>query len=68
MRKPSKNCDNFVLAFIPRDIMDQAHQTLYSLSLELDCGGNFNDSATTFRLAQAQRGISADNILIDTLQ
>ena len=60
-------CNDFEEAFIPKDLQDQACQTIYSLTMD-QFQGNFNQYATVFRLAQAHSGIKADNILVDTLQ
>ena len=62
-----KLCDAFEETFIPKDIKDQAHQTVYSLSMD-QFNGDFNQYATTFRLAQACSGVDLNSILVDALQ
>ena len=62
-----KLCKAFEETFIPKDIKDQACQTIYSLSMD-QFNGNFDQYSTTFKLAQAHSRINIDSILVDTLQ
>ena len=62
-----KLCNYFEEAFILKTLQDQAHQTIYSLSMD-QFQGDFDQYTTAFRLAQACSGIKADNILVATLQ
>ena len=62
-----KLCEAFEEAFIPKDITDQACQTIYSLSMD-QFNSDFNQYTTTFRLAQAHCGVDIDSILVDALQ
>ena len=62
-----KLCDTFEETFIPKDIKDQACQTVYSLSMN-QFNGDFDQYATTFRLAQAHYRVNLDSILVDALQ
>ena len=61
-----KLCEAFEDSFIPKYLKDQAHQTIYSLSMD-QFWGDFDQYATAFRLAQACSGIDADNILVNAL-
>ena len=47
--------------FIPKDIKDWAHQTVYSLNMD-QFNGDFDQYATAFRLAQAHSGIDLDSV------
>ena len=58
----------FLEAFISKDLEYYAQQLVYSLSTEKHCQGNLDLYSTEFRLTQAQSGIMANNILVDTLQ
>ena len=60
-------CDAFEETFIPKDIKDQAHQTIYSLSMD-QFNSDFDQYATAFRLAQAHSGVDLNSILVDALQ
>ena len=62
-----KLCVAFEETFILKDVKDKAHQTVYSLSMD-QFNDDFNQYATTFRLAQACSRINIDSILVDTLQ
>ena len=62
-----KVCNGFEEAFIPKDLKDQAHQMVYSLSMD-QFNGDFNKYSTAFKLAQACCGVNDDSILVDTLQ
>ena len=62
-----KLCKAFEETFIPKDLTDQAHQTVYSLSMD-QFNGDFDKYATAFRLAQVHSGIEVDSILVDSLQ
>ena len=62
-----KLCSTFEEACIPKDLRDQACQTIYSLTMR-QFDGDFDQYATAFRLAQACSGINTDNILVDALQ
>ena len=62
-----KLCEAFKETCIPKDIKDRAHQTIYSLSMD-QFDSDFDQYATTFRLAQACSGVNIDSILVDTLQ
>ena len=57
----------FKETFIPRDIQDQAHQDLYSLSMK-QLNGDFDKYSVAFKLAQAHSEIYDDHLLIDALQ
>ena len=59
--------EDFHQTFIPKGLEDRAHQEVYSLSME-QFKGDFNQYASTFRLAQVYSGIYLDSILVDTLQ
>ena len=66
--KTFKNlCKAFEEAFIPKDIKDWAHQTIYSLSMD-QFNRDFDEYSTTFKLAQVCSRVDDDSILIDTLQ
>ena len=54
-------------AFIPKDIKDQACQTVYSLSMN-QFNRDFDKYSTTFKLAQARSRVADDSILVDALQ
>ena len=60
-------CKAFEEAFVLKDIKDQAHQTVYSLSMD-QFNGNFNEYSTAFKLAQACSRVDDDTILMDALQ
>ena len=62
-----KPCEAFEETFIPKDIKDRAHQTVYSLSMD-QFNGDFDQYATAFRLAQARSRIDLNSILMDALQ
>ena len=62
-----KLCKAFEEAFIPKDIKDQAHQTIYSLNMD-QFNRDFNEYSTAFKLAQAHSGVDDDSILMDALQ
>ena len=62
-----KLCDAFEETFILKNIKDWACQTVYSLNMD-QFNGDFDQYATTFRLAQACSGIDLDSISVDTLQ
>ena len=62
-----KLCRAFKEAFIPKDLKDQARQTVYSLSMD-KFNGDFNEYSTAFKLAQARCGVNDDSILVDALQ
>ena len=62
-----KLCTAFEEAFILKDVKDRARQTVYSLSMD-QFNRDFDQYATTFRLAQACSGIDLDSILVDALQ
>ena len=61
----NKLCKAFVETFILKDIKDQAHQTIYSLSMD-QFNGNFDQYSTPFKLAQAHSGIDIDSICYGT--
>ena len=62
-----KLCKVFKEAFIPKDIKDQAHQTIYSLSMD-QFNSDFDQYATAFRLAQGCCRVDTNSILVDALQ
>ena len=62
-----KVCKAFEEAFVPKDLKDQACQTVYSLSMD-QFNGDFDEYSTAFKLAQARCGVDDDSILVDTLQ
>ena len=62
-----KLCDAFEETLIPKDVKDQACQTVYSLTMD-QFNGDFNQYATAFRLAQAHSGVNLNSILVDALQ
>ena len=62
-----KLCDAFEETFILKDIKDWAYQTVYSLNMD-QFNSDFDQYATTFRLAQAYSRIDLDSISVDTLQ
>ena len=62
-----KLCKAFEEAFVPKDLKDRAHQTVYSLSMD-QFNGDFDEYSTTFKLAQARCRVDDDSILVDTLQ
>ena len=57
----------FEEAFVLKDIKDQAHQTVYSLSMD-QFNGDFDEYSTAFKLAQAHSGVNDNSILVDALQ
>ena len=59
-----KLCKAFEEAFVPKDLKDQARQTLYSLSMD-QFNGDFDKYSTAFKLAQAHCGVNDDSILVD---
>ena len=59
--------EDFHWTFVPKDLEDQAHQEVYSLSME-QFKGDFDQYTSAFRLAQACSRIDLDSILVDTLQ
>ena len=68
IEKTLEKLDNkFEEVFIPKDLQDQAQQTIYSLTMD-QVRGDFDQFATAFHLAQACSGIKANNILVDALQ
>ena len=62
-----KLCKAFEEAFVPKDLKDQACQTVYSLSMD-QFNRDFDEYSTAFKLAQARCGVDDDSILVDTLQ
>ena len=62
-----KICKAFEEAFVPKDVKDQACQTVYSLSMD-QFNGDFDEYSTAFKLAQACCGVDDNSILVDTLQ
>ena len=58
-----KVCNAFKEAFVPKDIKDWAHQTVYSLSMD-QFNGDFNEYSTAFKLAQAHCRVNDDSILV----
>ena len=62
-----KLCKAFKEAFVPKDLKDRAHQTVYSLNMD-QFNGDFDEYSTAFKLAQACCGVDDGSILIDTLQ
>ena len=62
-----KLCKAFEEAFVPKDLKDQACQTVYSLNMD-QFNGDFNEYSTAFKLAQARCGVDDDSILVDALQ
>ena len=62
-----KLCRAFEEAFVPKDLKDQAHQTVYSLSMD-KFNGDFDKYSTAFKLPQARCGVDDDSILVDALQ
>ena len=62
-----KLCRAFEEAFVPKDLKDQARQTVYSLSMD-QFNGDFDEYSTAFTLAQAHCGVVDDSILVDALQ
>ena len=66
--KTFKNlCKAFEEAFVPRDLKDQARQTVYSLNMD-QFNRDFDEYSTAFKLAQARCGVDDDSILVDALQ
>ena len=57
----------FKETFISRDIQDQAHQDIYSLSMK-QLNEDFDEYSVAFKLAQAQSKVNDDRLLIDALQ
>ena len=62
-----KLCKAFEEAFVPKDIKDQAHQTVYSLSMDL-FNRDFDKYSTAFNLAQVCSGVDDNSILTDAFQ
>ena len=62
-----KLCNAFEETFIPKDIKDQACQTVYSLNMDM-FNRDFDEYATAFKPAQACSRVDLDSILIDALQ
>ena len=62
-----KLCKAFEEAFVPKDLKDQAHQTVYSLNMD-QFNGDFDEYSTAFKLAQARCRVDNNSILVDTLQ
>ena len=62
-----KLCRAFEEAFVPKDLKDRAHQTVYSLSMD-QFNGDFDEYSTAFKLAQACCRVDDDSILVDALQ
>ena len=62
-----KLCDTFEGTFVLKDIKDQAHQTIYSLSMD-PFNGDFDQYATAFKLAQAHSGVELNSILVNAQQ
>ena len=60
-------CKAFEEAFVPKDLKDRAHQTVYSLNMD-QFNGDFDEYSTTFKLAQARCRVNNDSILVDALQ
>ena len=54
-------------AFVPKDLKDQARQTVYSLSMD-QFNRDFDKYSTAFKLAQARCRVDDDSILVDALQ
>ena len=52
---------------MPKDLKDQARQTVYSLSMD-QFKEDFDEYSTAFKLAQAHCGVDNDSILVDALQ
>ena len=63
----TKLCEAFEETFILKDLKDQAHQTVYFLSMD-QFNGDFDQYSTAFRLAQVRSRINLDSILVDALQ
>ena len=61
-----KLSDTFEETFVPKDIKDWTHQTIYSLSMD-QFNSDFDQYSTAFKLAQAQSGVNLDSILVDAL-
>ena len=62
-----KLCKAFEEAFVPKDLKDQAHQTIYSLNMD-QYNRDFNKYSTAFKLAQACCRVDDNSILVDALQ
>ena len=62
-----KLCRAFEEAFVPKDLKDQACQTVYSLNMD-QFNRDFDEYSTTFKLAQVCCRVNNDSILIDALQ
>ena len=62
-----KVCTTFKEAFVPKDIKDRAHQTMYSLTMK-QFDGDFDKYSTTLKLAQACCRVDDNSILVDALQ
>ena len=60
-------CKAFEEAFVPKDLKDQACQTVYSLSMD-QFNRDFDEYSTAFKLAQAHCRVDDDSILVDALQ
>ena len=61
-----KLCKAFEEAFVPKDLKDRAHQTVYSLNMD-QFNGDFDKCSTAFKQAQARCGVNDDSILVDAL-
>ena len=62
-----KLCSAFEEIFVLKDIKDRACQTIYFLNMDM-FNGDFDEYATTFKLAQVHSGVDLDSILVDTLR
>ena len=62
-----KLCDSFKETFVLKDLKDQVQQMVYSLSMD-QFNGDFDEYATTFRLAQGCCRVDNNSILVDALQ
>ena len=62
-----KLCKAFEEAFVPKDLKDQACQTVYSLNMN-QYNRDFDEYSTTFKLAQERCGVDDGSILVDALQ
>ena len=62
-----KLCKTFKEAFVPKDLKDCTHQTVYSLNMD-QFNGDFDEYSMAFKLAQACCGVDDGSILVDALQ
>ena len=59
-------CDTFEETFIPKDLKDQAQQTIYSFTMD-QFNGNFDQYATAFKLTQAHSSIDINGVIVQGL-